>query len=211
MMTFFKGSLLVFLFCLFCFFQNVSAVYDESSSNPQQIHLSFGRNPLEVVVTWTTYVESDKAVVQFSEPRWLNYTSVHGETTRFVDGGKEKRVHFIHKVLITNLKPRTTYEYRCGCHARWSGFYSFKTFTMDHDVPVELLVFGDLGLKNGQSIPRLRSEVLSGKIDAIIHAGDMAYNMDDDESRIGDEFMRKLEPIAAYLPYQVCTGNHEQE
>lgn len=28
---------------------------------------------------------------------------------------------------------------------------------------------------------------------------------------MGDEFMRQIEPIAAYLPYMTCPGNHEQK
>ncbi|XP_017493930.1 PREDICTED: acid phosphatase type 7-like, partial [Rhagoletis zephyria] len=30
-----------------------------------------------------------------------------------------------------------------------------------------------------------------------------------DNALVGDEFMRQIEPIAAYLPYQTCPGNHE--
>ncbi|CAG9832257.1 unnamed protein product [Diabrotica balteata] len=31
-----------------------------------------------------------------------------------------------------------------------------------------------------------------------------------DNALIGDEFMRQIEPIAAYLPYMTCPGNHEE-
>ncbi|XP_041359951.1 acid phosphatase type 7-like isoform X1 [Gigantopelta aegis] len=31
----------------------------------------------------------------------------------------------------------------------------------------------------------------------------------EDNARVGDEFMRQLEPVAAYIPYMVCVGNHE--
>jgi hypothetical protein len=31
------------------------------------------------------------------------------------------------------------------------------------------------------------------------------------EGCVGDEFMRQIEPIAAYLPYMTCPGNHEQK
>lgn len=30
-----------------------------------------------------------------------------------------------------------------------------------------------------------------------------------DNALVGDEFMRQIEPIAAYIPYQTCPGNHE--
>lgn len=31
-----------------------------------------------------------------------------------------------------------------------------------------------------------------------------------DNGYVGDEFMRQIEPIAAYLPYMTCPGNHEE-
>jgi hypothetical protein len=30
-----------------------------------------------------------------------------------------------------------------------------------------------------------------------------------DNAQVGDEFMRQIEPVAAYLPYMTCPGNHE--
>ena len=33
--------------------------------------------------------------------------------------------------------------------------------------------------------------------------------MDTDNGNVGDEFMRQLEPIAAYVPYMTAVGNHE--
>ena len=30
------------------------------------------------------------------------------------------------------------------------------------------------------------------------------------ESKVGDEFMRQIEAVAAYVPYMTCEGNHEQ-
>lgn len=49
----------------------------------------------------------------------------------------------------------------------------------------------------------------SGKLDAVIHNGDMAYNLDDEDGFRGDEFMRQIETFAAYVPYQTSVGNHE--
>ncbi|ROT76163.1 Iron/zinc purple acid phosphatase-like protein [Penaeus vannamei] len=68
----------------------------------------------------------------------------------------------------------------------------------------------DMGAVNAQSLPRLQEEVQRGMYDAVIHVGDFAYNMDSDNARVGDEFMRQIQPIAAYVPYLTCPGNHEQ-
>lgn len=66
------------------------------------------------------------------------------------------------------------------------------------------------GNENGQSIPRLQRMAQDGEFDAVFHDGDFAYNMDDENGFVGDEFMRQMEPIAAFVPYQVAVGNHEE-
>ena len=38
----------------------------------------------------------------------------------------------------------------------------------------------------------------------------MTYKSAQDNGRVGDEFMRQIEPIAAYVPYMTAVGNHEQ-
>ena len=41
-----------------------------------------------------------------------------------------------------------------------------------------LIMYGDLGNVNAQSLTRLQNESLFGMFDAIIHNGDFAYDMD---------------------------------
>lgn len=73
-----------------------------------------------------------------------------------------------------------------------------------------IALFGDMGNENSQSLPRLQEETQRGLYDAIIHVGDFAYDMNSDNARVGDEFMNQVQSIAAYIPYQVCPGNHEE-
>ena len=42
-----------------------------------------------------------------------------------------------------------------------------------------------------------------------MHCGTQGYNLDDDGGKIGDQFMRNIEQIAAYVPYMAGIGNHE--
>ena len=30
------------------------------------------------------------------------------------------------------------------------------------------------------------------------------------DARVGDDFMNQIQPVAAYVPYMTCPGNHEQ-
>lgn len=34
--------------------------------------------------------------------------------------------------------------------------------------------------------------------------------MHSDNGLVGDQFMRQIEPVAAYVQYMVCPGNHEE-
>lgn len=112
-------------------------------------------------------------------------------------------------MTLSNLLPLQTYSYRCGSDQGWSKIFTFKSAAANSDWAPELAIFGDLGVENAQSLPRLQQEL--HRYDAIIHNGDFAYDMDSHDAKIGDEFMRDLESIAANVPYMVCAGNHEEK
>jgi len=67
------------------------------------------------------------------------------------------------------------------------------------------------GANGNHTVNRLKRETEAGRYDMIVHVGDYAYNMQDDEARVGDQFLRDMEPIAARVPYQTCPGNHEAD
>ncbi|GLV35264.1 uncharacterized protein CBL_01586 [Carabus blaptoides fortunei] len=73
-----------------------------------------------------------------------------------------------------------------------------------------LVQYGPTGIFMGTS-SRLQEETQRGLYDAILHVGDFAYDMDSENARVGDEFMKQIETIAAYLPYMTCPGNHEEK
>ncbi|KAI8432466.1 hypothetical protein MSG28_004852 [Choristoneura fumiferana] len=52
-------------------------------------------------------------------------------------------------------------------------------------------------------------EAERGHFDLILHVGDFAYDMHDDDGKRGDQFMRQIQPLAAMVPYMTCPGNHE--
>ena len=74
-----------------------------------------------------------------------------------------------------------------------------------------IAIYGDMGVENAMALPFLQEETQSSVYDAILHVGDFAYDMHNNNGEIGDEFMRIIEPIAAYVPYMVAVGNHEQK
>ena len=63
----------------------------------------------QMVVTWTTLDSTADSVVEYgSVPNDLKLSAL-GSTTVFTDGGSEKRVLYIHRVVLENLIPGQTY------------------------------------------------------------------------------------------------------
>lgn len=68
----------------------------------------------ELVVTWTTWNNTDESVVKYG----INgpVLKASGTSNLFEDGGELHRTQYIHRVRLTNLQPSSQY-----------GNYAFKT------------------------------------------------------------------------------------
>lgn len=187
--------------------QTVSLV---SNYQPRHVHLAYGEFTDEVVITWSTLDDTKDSQVEFGTNVFkLDQKVTNGTLDYFPNapsGGPN--VQYIHRVHLTNLEPGTTYYYHVGGIQGWSPVFAFKTFTTEQ-YPLSLAVFGDMGVVNARSLTRLQEEAHQSMYDAILHVGDFGYDMDDDNGVVGDTFMDQIEPIAAYLPYMTCPGNHE--
>ncbi|XP_072222012.1 acid phosphatase type 7 isoform X2 [Leuresthes tenuis] len=178
-------------------------------TQPEQVHLSSAGVPGSMVVTWTTFNRTESKVEYGLLGGRLFEMSTKGDVTLFVDSGEEKRKMFIHRVTLTDLKPAATYVYHCGSDEGWSDVFSFTALNDSLSFSPRFALYGDLGNENPQSLARLQKETQLGMYDVILHIGDFAYDMHEDNARIGDEFMRQIQSIAAYVPYMTCPGNHE--
>ena len=90
----------------------------------------------------------------------------------------------------------------------YSSIFWFKTFPQRLWM-TKLAVIGDLGAQNAISLPYLQNKIHENQLDALIHAGDFAYDLRDFQGFQGDRFMEEIESVAAYVPYMTCPGNHE--
>ncbi|XP_077292142.1 acid phosphatase type 7 isoform X2 [Arctopsyche grandis] len=178
------------------------------SYQPEQIHLSFGDNVSEVIVTWSTFDATPDSIVEYGIGE-MNMTAT-GKSTLFVDGGKSKHSQYIHRVRLPNLRPKQRYVYHCGSSLGWSLELWFNTVPQGDDWSPVLAIFGDMGNENAQSLVRLQEEAQRNMYDAIIHVGDFAYDMNSQNSLVGDAFMNQIQSLAGYVPYMVCPGNHEE-
>eukprot|EP01089_Gocevia_fonbrunei_P016557 TRINITY_DN5161_c0_g1_i1.p1 TRINITY_DN5161_c0_g1~~TRINITY_DN5161_c0_g1_i1.p1 ORF type:complete len:483 (+),score=127.32 TRINITY_DN5161_c0_g1_i1:206-1450(+) len=171
-----------------------------------------------MTVTWVTldsFAET-QSIVEFGTAPQKYTNKIQGESNLFVDPGSF-RTYLIHWATFTDLVANTVYYYRVGDPSisnGWSQEFNFKALDASPQA-LKLAVYGDWGLANGangtHSLYRLLNDTQKGMYDMIIHVGDYAYDLQDDEARVGDQFLNDIQPLAAHLPYQTCPGNHEAD
>eukprot|EP01103_Thecamoeba_quadrilineata_P009929 TRINITY_DN2034_c0_g1_i4.p1 TRINITY_DN2034_c0_g1~~TRINITY_DN2034_c0_g1_i4.p1 ORF type:complete len:366 (-),score=59.14 TRINITY_DN2034_c0_g1_i4:38-1135(-) len=124
--------------------------------------------------------------------------------------GNAMGLQYIHKVKLTGLDPNSTYHYYVESTGAVSNVFTFTTMPAGNDWSPRLIVYGDMGRHGGEpTLNSLISQVRSGYPNAIIHAGDFAYDLDSDGGVNGDAYMNRIQPIAGNMPYMTCIGNHE--
>ncbi|CAH8842439.1 unnamed protein product [Trichobilharzia szidati] len=175
------------------------------SKIPEQIHIALGEEPSSISVTWVTAEPTESSIVLYGTNR-LNMMNT-GYAKQFIDGGREKRTMYIHHVVLTDLIGNTLYNYKCGSPDGWSSVLQFRALPSHPYWSPRLAVYGDMGAVDALALPELTRQI--NNFDMILHVGDFAYNMDSDNGRVGDKFMRSIQPIASRVPYMTCVGNHE--
>lgn len=180
-----------------------------AKDKPEQIHLSLGvDSSSEMVVTWTTLQPPrPDALVYFGRERHFLAEKVTPSVDLFVDAGPAKTKRWIYRARLTSLEANTRYYYQVKGDEE---IYSFRTLKRGSNWNPKLLIFGDLGFENSVCLPALIEEVRKDTYDVVIHAGDIGYDMNQEEGHLGDKFMNLVEPIASVIPYQVAMGNHEE-
>ena len=56
---------------------------------------------------------------------------------------------------------------------------TLRTLGNDETFSPTFAVYGDFGLQNARSLPYLKKDVAEGRIDGILHCGDIAYNLNE--------------------------------
>lgn len=140
--------------------------------------------------------------------------TVCGSTAPFVEPATGEASQQLSTVVLRGLAPGQHYHYRCGSDAGgWSAWRTFRAKRSMEQVsaadPVQLLLVGDMGLYNSLAWPALSADASSGAYDALLHVGDLAYDLAGLQGRRGAAFLAHIEPAAAQLPYMVVPGNHE--
>lgn len=70
--------------------------------------LIFSVDPSLMIVTWVTLNPINESIVEYGESDVLDQRA-NGSISVFQDGGSEKRVEYVHRVVLRNLRPGQRY------------------------------------------------------------------------------------------------------
>lgn len=209
---------LVILFCLLS--SSYAILY------PSQIHLSYTQNPQEMRVTWSLYpfvIESNlhyrEILCESSERN--KWKSLKPKSNRFRHGDMVYEYQFIQTAVIPYLKHACYYEYKISNSVFttqayiFSGRTPYSSSSFDYDdlnYQPTLLIIGDMGVGNWSEPTRtlINKEAELGTFDAIVHLGDIAYDLDSKGGSVGNAYGKQIQDFTAIYPYMTLPGNHER-
>uniref|UniRef100_A0A0N5BA92 Purple acid phosphatase n=1 Tax=Strongyloides papillosus TaxID=174720 RepID=A0A0N5BA92_STREA len=179
----------------------------------EQVHLSLAKNPRTMVVQWTTFYDLSrnhrKPMVRYGTIKSYTIRIKSGHTKKLVESENANITRYFHTVYLKNLYYDKKYYYKVGDGKTWSKKFYFRTFKQGSNFKIKFCVLGDMDTGKLYTIEKLTKAAKDGTCQLVIHVGDIAYQLQKDNGFVGDEFMNRIEPIAAYIPYMVIEGNHE--
>jgi 3',5'-cyclic AMP phosphodiesterase CpdA len=186
-----------------------------SPFTPEQLRLNFASRQVvaansSMQVSWVTLQATPGATVQYRAVGASEWASPGTEqTSTYHHGGW---IGTIHTAFMTGLQPATTYTYRVGSVAHGqSPIVNFTTLPLNAGTaerPLRVLNVADMGvLDSNNTVKAMVDLVESGKVDFVIHPGDIGYA--DTDQFLWDDFGRLMEPIMSRVAYMTTPGNHE--
>lgn len=183
---------------------------------PEQVHLSLASKDHTVMgVSWTS-LDQKASVVQYglsadslTNEKTGEFRVFTAETKYDYYNATSAWVGTLHTARMTDLQPGRTYYYRVGDGANlWSEILQFTAISpLKKSLSYAILGDMDFDVASDATVASLQRLVDAGKIDAVIHSGDISY-ADGYEPHF-DAFFNKLQPIASRVPYMAVAGNHE--
>ena len=150
-----------------------------ASSHHQQVHLSFGQNIDEMLVTWVTKHNDQKVHVRYGLKNDTDEFEFKAKasTTKYVNPGREGRIIYVHRAILRELEPDQIYKYRPVSAQALGSVYSFRSRKVDNpEGQTRFAMLADMGLE-GTVLPRLTAEVERNEYDMVFHVGDLAYDL----------------------------------
>lgn len=187
---------------------HLPSIEDAAAGVPEQVKISITQRAGEMVVNWLTWNTTATSTVMLGTAPGSYSLTVQGSVFPFVDPNSWHITRYIHNALVTNLQPVTRYYYVVGDSSSnvWSSELSFTTLSQGNEV-MTVAIYGDMGVVNSVSMQFLAAEVAAGTVQAVLHTGDYAYNMDELQGMTGDVFLKEMQNITSAVPYMGTCGN----
>lgn len=181
----------------------------QASQKPQQVHISLGDTATDMTIMWAT-VGDDISIVEYHTGDRQKAVKVEGEM-RTLNTDNENGARYLHRVCLRNLQPQTKYFYNVHGESidTISDQYSFTTPPLLSGNMHSYMVYGDLGTDT-HDLQFLLQEALNEKYEAVFHVGDIAYDLNKEQGKVGDKFLQQIEKVAARMPYMTVPGDHER-
>jgi hypothetical protein len=183
-----------------------------SDVSPSEVHLALTNSPDEMSIAWATLGKPQSPALctirDIGSPN--GELAFHGKTSPM--NTSSTRVVYLHYCVVSGLREGSRYAYAVSNGGTW---FSSEFSTRRSEVPDghRIAFFGDTGnsehWSNG-TVPSVRSEVINGTIDAVVHTGDMAYYTKNENGTQGDKHAQELSDLTnASIPLMVTPGNAE--
>ncbi len=187
----------------------ISNNYPSGKDSPTHIHLSWKDNPR------TTMVVTYQTKENHNVPAEVVYgtTESYGEVAKDDSWTYEGANGYIYSVELKDLKPGTTYHYRCGDPVGgWSRDYTFTTAPVSDKTTFNFVIMGDSRNKSPYDDDMSDwAEVVKKALEVhpkfVIFTGDNVYEGGD--QHLWDIWFNYLEPLSATAPFMEAVGNHE--
>eukprot|EP00298_Acanthocystis_sp_HF-20_P005693 c15773_g2_i1.p1 GENE.c15773_g2_i1~~c15773_g2_i1.p1 ORF type:complete len:498 (+),score=190.91 c15773_g2_i1:43-1494(+) len=200
---------------------------------PEQVHIALA-GPYGMSISWFTQDSTVSSTIKYGLTSFNLSSIATGSSSQYLEG-----FGFHHTGVIDNLKPLTKYFYSVGDDAGgYSSVFSFVSTPDSNTAPFSIAIFGDMGYLDSIQRPKkfpvpgiasnwtalatrqlLESLKNDGKIDLILHCGDIGYPDDAfadyivgfHYEEIYNDYMNWLQNLTSTIPYMTAPGNHESE
>lgn len=182
-----------------------------SKDQPHRIMLNLTAMPAtSIALTWRTFEPVRGAVVEYAEatdgPTFKDATTtVPAALTPWIR--KDGPDATWYSIVLTNLKPSTTYAYRVGAKGAWSEWNQFRTAS-DRPEPFSFVFLGDPQNDIRAHVSRMFREAYRSAPDVRfwLFTGDLTTTPTDD---LWNEWFEAAGFIHATLPSIMVPGNHD--